>query len=82
MMQTSKICRSDLDPPFCCQPPVSAEAWEAAGRRLAAARAAAEASRPRACLACGDPYPFPTFLARDEFECSNRDCCAVWTVER
>mgnify|MGYP001562934379 CR=1 FL=1 len=63
---------------MCCQPAMSQEVWDERTRRLRAAEAAARARFPKACRACGAPEPFPTFLAPNEYECSDRDCCAVW----
>jgi hypothetical protein len=71
----------DMGSPECCQPMTDA-LWAERGERLRVAHDAAVAAQPKACPRCGDPRPFPTFLAPDEYECSNRDCCAVWTVDR
>lgn len=86
MVVTSKIYLSDLvacdrtEPPQCCHP-MTPERWEDAGRRLMAARAAAEASRPKACANCGSDDIFPTFdPTANYFECNA--CSNVFEVER
>lgn len=47
------MCRSDYDPPFCCQPPLTPEQRQRRTERVATAVRAAEASRPHHCPTCG-----------------------------
>lgn len=79
-MATSNLCRSDLAPPMCCQPPMSPEVWEERGRRIEAARPRAEESHPKFCpnVGCGSDDIFPTFVG-DAYECG--DCSLVWEAK-
>lgn len=87
MMRTSKMSRSEpmvcdrTDPPQCYHP-MTPERWEDAGR-LASARAAAEASRPKMCPNCAGPNITPTFaeIGVDQWECHESMCLAVWRID-
>lgn len=75
---TSTTSPSDLT---CCTPVhLSDEHYASHDARLRAARAAAEASRPRACPRCGSSSILPTFDP-DGAVWGCEDCPNVWTEE-
>lgn len=71
-------CRSDLDPPACCEPLTDKE-WAARTARLAAARSAAYRLQPAYCPRCGSDDIAPSFVG-PTWECT--DCPNVWSVGR
>lgn len=61
-MQTTMRCRSDLAPPFCCQPvPLSTEQMARRQDRIDRLRAALAAETPTRCPNCGDRGVYPVF---------------------
>jgi hypothetical protein len=65
------------EPPTCCQPLTDAE-WTARGRRWQDAYERHLAAQPKACPECGAADPIPTYLAPDEWECSDTRCLATF----
>lgn len=57
-----------------CQSPMPLAEYRALQERI-------KAEYPKTCRACGAPGPIPTFLARNEWQCADARCFAVWTVD-
>lgn len=58
-----------------CQSPMPLAEYRALQERI-------KAERETVCRACGAPDPIPTYLARDEWQCSDPSCFATWKVDR
>lgn len=63
-----------IDPPFCCQPPMTPEIWAERGARIAAALARADAARPKACPGCAGPV-IPCFRDYPAYSCGAMPAC-------
>jgi hypothetical protein len=60
--------------------PLSDDEWQSRMDRLHAAEERARANQPTRCPACGASAPVPTWLEPDQWECSDMNCLATWTM--